>query len=363
MSHYLGNYSSPGCTMSPDFAKNMSKDELELEENEDARSTSASSEGGNGGSSSESSSGTELDTTLTLVSANYTVDQRPPSRFGSLWAWVYCRRRAPQPVPCCTAAPQCVDHAEVRVAKKQEVKLRNRAIARPQSSQRACQRSKPARTTQAKASTSFMKEHAFVIPPPPGLSHTPAGQACIHEPALPLRPPPGIRLGGKCQFSSNSLRGFQPPPGLPPPADVPHKAPEYSIQGFRREAANILRELKLHRNVGLAVSQVRLQGVPQDRQAAEYVDLLTMVLEETRGPARRVCVAFIGGLTKAFEVEQCISGLRAFFSEIYEDLRNEVPDLSKRVASELLPTLNSVVGAKDLELINAPQDLRNACNL
>merc|ERR1740123_1846395 len=175
---------------------------------------------------------------------------------------------------------------------------------------------------------------------------TATGEACIHEPALPLRPPPGIRLGGKCQFSSNSLRGFQPPPGLPPPADVPRKAPEYSIQGFRREAANILRELKLHRNVGLAVSQVRLQGVPQDRQAAEYVDLLTMVLEETRGPARRVCVAFIGGLTK-----------------IYEDLRNEVPDLSKRVASELLPTLNSVLGAKDLERINAPQDLRNTCNL
>jgi len=350
--------------MSPDdFAKNKSKDELELEENEDARSTSASSEGGNGGSSSESSSGTELDTPLTLEAANDTVDQRPPSRFGSLWAWVCCRRRAPQPVPCSAAATQGARHAEIRDAKKQEAKLRNRAAARPQSGQRAWQRSKPGRTPQAKASTSFMKEHTFVIPPPPGLAQMPAGQACNREPALPLGPPPGIRLGRESHFSSKSPCGFRPPPGLPAPADVPPKAPEYSVQGFRREATNILRELKLHRNVGLAVSQVRLQGVPQDRQAAEFVDLLTMVLEETRGPARRVCVAFIGGLTKAFEVEQCISGLRAFFSEIYDDLRTEVPDLSKRVASELLPTLNSVLEAKDLECINAPQDLRNTCNL
>merc|ERR1719410_393796 len=118
MSNYLGKQGTERCIMALDLIKNIGKDELKLEENEDARSTSASSEGGNGDSSSEISSGTELDTTLTLVSANYTVDQRPPSRFGSLWAWVYCRRRAPQPVPCCTAVPQCADHAEVRVAKK-----------------------------------------------------------------------------------------------------------------------------------------------------------------------------------------------------------------------------------------------------
>jgi len=127
------------------------------------------------------------------------------------------------------------------------------------------------------------------------------------------------------------------------------------VQGFRREATHVLRELKIHKNVGLAVSQIRMQGVPHHRQAAEFADLLTMALEETRGPARRVCVAFIGGLTKAFTVGQCILGLETFFREIYEDLRIEVPDLSKRVASELLPTLESLLQADDFERVAALQ--------
>jgi len=163
-------------------------------------------------------------------------------------------------------------------------------------------------------------------------------------------------LPRESHFTEKRLSGFQPPPGLPVLPKVPPKAhAEYTLQGFRREATSILRELKLHKNVGLAVSQVRLQGVPRDRQAAEFADLLTMVLEETRGPARRVCMAFIGGLTKAFEVEQCILGLRAFFSDIHEDLSVEVPDLSKRVASELLPTLKSLLEAKDFERVVALQ--------
>jgi len=134
-----------------------------------------------------------------------------------------------------------------------------------------------------------------------------------------------------------------------------HFPSEHTAQGFRREATNILRELKLHKNVGLAVSQIRLQGVPHHCQAAEFADLLTMALEETRGPARRVCVAFIGGLTRAFAVEQCILGLETFFHEIYEDLRIEVPDLSKRVASELLPTLKSLLEGEDFERVAALQ--------
>jgi len=77
---------------------------------------------------------------------------------------------------------------------------------------------------------------------------------------------------------------------------------EHTVQGFRQEATNILKELKLHTNVGLVVSQVRLQGGASQRQTADFADLLTMALEERRGPARRVCVVFIGGLTHAFAV-------------------------------------------------------------
>jgi len=175
------------------------------------------------------------------------------------------------------------------------------------------------------------------------------------EPILPIEPPPGLSLPAVSQRAGQSLCQFRPPPGLETFSNVLPTTITYSPQGFRQEATKIFRELKLHKNVGLAVSQVRRQGVPHDRQAAEFADLLTIALEETRGPARRVCVAFIGGLTKAFAVEQCILGLEIFFHEIYEDLRIEVPDLSKRIASELLPTLRPLLEAGDFDRVAALQ--------
>jgi len=175
------------------------------------------------------------------------------------------------------------------------------------------------------------------------------------EPVLQIAPPPGLPLPTDFQSPNKLHNGFRPPPGLDAPSHLLPVVQEYHVQGFRREANKILKELKLHKNVGLAVSQIRLQGVPVHRQAAEFADLLTMALEETRGPARRVCVAFIGGLTKAFAVPQCIAGLETFFVEIYEDLRIEVPDLSKRIASELLPTLKSLLDVDDFERVAALQ--------
>ena len=121
------------------------------------------------------------------------------------------------------------------------------------------------------------------------------------EPILPIEPPPGLSLPAVSQRAGQSLCQFRPPPGLETFSNVLPTTITYSPQGFRQEATKIFRELKLHKNVGLAVSQVRRQGVPHDRQAAEFADLLTIALEETRGPARRVCVAFIGGLTKALD--------------------------------------------------------------
>jgi len=127
--------------------------------------------------------------------------------------------------------------------------------------------------------------------------------------------------------------------------------PTYSVQAFRREVLSTLRELKLHTNVGLAVRQVRMLGVPEHRQAAEYADILTLVAEEVRGPARRICIAFVGGLTNAFRREQCIAGLKLFFNEIYEDLRADIPNLPKIVHSELMPTLRAVFKAEELEAL------------
>jgi len=177
---------------------------------------------------------------------------------------------------------------------------------------------------------------------PPGLpppSAPVSGRAKLTASVHPgFKPPPGLQLPP----------GFGPPPGLPVPAAKP-AAFQYTAQAFRRQLANIMRELQLHKNSGLAVVQVRACCVPRERQAAEFTDILTRIVEETRGPARRTYMAFVCGLTKAFEMEECIKGLHMFFDEVYPDLCTEVSRLPKIVMTELMPTLKSVL--PDGELI------------
>jgi len=186
--------------------------------------------------------------------------------------------------------------------------------------------------------------------------------------ARPVQPPPGLPAP-----AAQTQRGLvAPPPGLaapfslrPPPGfallpahlsliaghaetEMPQSSFQYTPQAFRREAARILRELKLHKNAGLAVRQVRACNVPRQRQAAEFADILTFVAEESRGPARRTGIAFVGGLTKAFEKEACIAGLRLFFHEVYPELLGDVPRLGTIVLTELVPTLKEVFPAEEL---------------
>jgi len=193
--------------------------------------------------------------------------------------------------------------------------------------------------------------------------------------APPGLPPPATTVGGKSAPAALLAPAFSPPPGLPPPPGLIESPPgpffpevkpfvvvsnskqgapaafEYSPQAFRRELANILRELRLHKNPGLAVGQVRMCGVPQQRQAAEFADILTRAAEESRGPARRTCMAFVGGLTKAFEKEECIKGLRMFFDEVYSDLCTEVLRLPNIVMTELMPTLKVVLEEGELSAL------------
>jgi len=204
--------------------------------------------------------------------------------------------------------------------------------------------------------------------------------------APPGLPPPSTAVDGKAAFAAlRAPRAVRPPPGLPPPVLPPPGLPppfvmelppglpfpevgpvatavndsnegmpaasEYTAQAFRRELAKIMRELRLHKNPGLAVSQVRICGVPQQHQAAEFADILTRAAEESRGPARRTCMAFVGGLTKAFEKKECIAGLRMFFNEVYPDLCTEVPRLRNIVMTELMPTLKAVLEAGEFSAL------------
>jgi len=204
----------------------------------------------------------------------------------------------------------------------------------------------------------------------------------VEQPSAPPGlPPPATAVDGKAAIAALRAPACRPPPGLPPPGlpqppgfiELPPGLPfpevrpitgaehdsskgtpvafKYTAQAFSRELANIMRELRLHRTPGLAVGQVRACGVPQERQAAEFADILTRSVEESRGPVRRTCMAFVGGLTKAFEKTECIKGLRTFLDEVYPDLCTEVPKLRNMVLTELVPTLKAVLEDRELSAL------------
>lgn len=172
--------------------------------------------------------------------------------------------------------------------------------------------------------------HLSMLPPglapPPGLVH----------PTIP--PPPGFEDVRESIPKLNSPTSG-PPPGL--------AMPEYTPKSFRKELTAILKELASSRNVAAAVRRVRIQKVPRSRQSAEFTDVLTRASEEHRGIARRLMFAFAAGLTagesSAFETAECIAGLRTFFTEVYDDLCEEVPRLPVMVRGELVPVLCSVL--------------------
>lgn len=146
---------------------------------------------------------------------------------------------------------------------------------------------------------------------------------------------------------------FVPPPGLPHPPNLhlEDSTFKYTVSSFRRNVLDILRDLKLHKNVGAAVRQLRMYNVPQHRQTAEFADMLTLAVEEERGPARRLSIAFIAGLTRVFKRDCCVAGVCLFFTEIYANLRAEIHNLKSITESEILPTLKSVMRAPEMKTI------------
>lgn len=193
----------------------------------------------------------------------------------------------------------------------------------------------------------------LVVAPPPGLTAPPgfAPPPGLLHPDIP--PPPGL------EDVWEALAGLTSQPTGPPPGLT---LQEYTPKGFRREITAILKELASNRNVAAAVRRVRAQNVPESRQASEFTDLLTRASEEHRGIARRLMFAFAAGLaagsSSAFNPCECMSGLRNFFAEVYEDLCEEVPRLPVMVKAELVPVLRSVLSD---EILNEalPQEWQN----
>jgi len=189
---------------------------------------------------------------------------------------------------------------------------------------------------------------------PPCHLHT---QALMQVSSVPsgLLVPPGLSPPPTTQIP----QGFTPPPGLNPPPNLQGMwndcatSKAYTVQSFRREVTRILREVKVHKNIGLAVRQVRVLNVPKHRHADEFADILTLAVEESRGPCRRVCIAFVVGLLNVFDSEQCLNGLRVFYKQIYPDLCSEVNNLKSIMQSELMPTLKTVLEPVEVEAISS----------
>lgn len=142
-------------------------------------------------------------------------------------------------------------------------------------------------------------------------------------------------------------------------APIAPKSPPvaYTPVTFRKELVSIMKELAQHRNAAVAVGQVRAQGVPKDRQSAEFADILTRAMEERNGPVRRTYVAFAAGLAaggegSAFIMDECVKGTAEFFAEVYEELCTEVPRLDKIVECELVPTLRAVLSPEVMKAVS-----------
>jgi hypothetical protein len=179
-------------------------------------------------------------------------------------------------------------------------------------------------------------------------------------------PPPGLHQIKDAVLPS----GFVPPPGLPSPQVIsfppglelyatdiesqPESDGPYNPKVFHRELVAIFRELSQSTNVAAAVRRVRAQNVPQAHQAAETTDILTRAAEECRGTHRRLFFAFAAGLAKgdssAFEKIEVMSGVQAFFNDVFDDLCEEVPRLPQIVEAELIPTLRAVFPAETIHL-------------
>jgi len=173
--------------------------------------------------------------------------------------------------------------------------------------------------------------------PPPGFAAPPG---LVSPAAFP--PPPGLLPPG-----------LAPPPGLVDDLAPPEPAEPFNPKKFRRELVSVLKDLAQNKNVAAAVRRVRAQQVPANRQAAETMDILTRAAEENRGNPRRLYFAFVAGLARgnpsAFEQAEVLSGIKAFFKDIYVDLCEEVPRLPSMIEAELVPTLREVFAVETVE--------------
>jgi hypothetical protein len=136
------------------------------------------------------------------------------------------------------------------------------------------------------------------------------------------------------------------------PAKTASTAESFDVVEFRRTLASVLNDLASDKNIPAAVQRIRMAQVPVKCQSSQFADIITRVVEERRGAVRRCQLAFIAGLaaaeSSAFDRKECLTGLKAFFDDIYNELCIEVLRLPSVMKSEFMPTMLNSFSKDDL---------------
>jgi hypothetical protein len=173
----------------------------------------------------------------------------------------------------------------------------------------------------------------------------------------------GIQKGIQSPASGNKAVNFglkeeiEDAPSVSGVAASPKQEDEgFKVINFRRALASIFTDLASDKNVPGAVQRIRSQDVPVEKQAEQFVDMLTRVVEERRGAVRRCELAFLAGLAaaerrSAFDRKECLAGIELFFKDVYPELCNEVHRLPAIMKSEFMPTMVNVFPTADLNKV------------
>jgi hypothetical protein len=136
---------------------------------------------------------------------------------------------------------------------------------------------------------------------------------------------------------------------------APASEQKFELVSFRRELASVLSDLASDRNIPGAVQRIRMQKVPLVSQAEQFVDILSRVVEERRGAVRRCQLAFIAGLVaaenSALDRKECLSGVKLFFQDTYDEMCKDVHRLPGIMKSEFVPTMMTVIPAADINSV------------
>lgn len=136
------------------------------------------------------------------------------------------------------------------------------------------------------------------------------------------------------------------------PAEAQNLTPANVLARFHTVLSSVMRELGVTHNTTGAVARIRGLKLPVQHQAAEFANILTRGAEETCSAKRRACFAFAAGLARGtFEPAACADGVAAFCADVYEDLKEEIPQLPTIMAKELEPTLRPCLTEEQLKCL------------